>query len=172
MRTNSCWFLGWIGKKKNNNNSTTHQYNENLLDCFCCWKFHSRPPICILCHSITGMRCRVQTSYSVLESQQSSCLTKKNHLCHNDLQIQRIEEEDQVFALEISKAHFLELSIVDSCGLKSRSWLSDSSCPSESSWKMEESHLFTWSLSFMKQATKQDSTLKVISLLIWNKTNI
>lgn len=47
-------------------------------------------------------------------------------------QIQWVEEENQVFALEISKAHLLELPIVDSCGLKSRSRLSNSRGPSGS----------------------------------------
>lgn len=45
-------------------------------------------------------------------------------------QIQWVEEEDQVFALEISEAHLLELPTVDSCALKSRSRLSDSRGPS------------------------------------------
>lgn len=41
------------------------------------------------------------------------------------LQIQRVEEEDQVFALEISKAHLLELPVEDSSGLKIWSRLRD-----------------------------------------------
>lgn len=103
----------------------------------------------------TALRgCDVECKQAIRSWNLSNLAASQNHLCYKYLQIQRIEEQDQVFALEISKAHFLELSIVDSCGLKSRSWLSDSSCPSESSWKMEESHLFTWSHSFMKQATQ------------------
>lgn len=48
---------------------------------------------------------------------------------HKYSQIQWVEEEDQVFALEISEAHFLELPIVDSCALKVRRRLSDSRTP-------------------------------------------
>lgn len=47
-------------------------------------------------------------------------------------QIQWVEEKDQVFALEISEAHVLELPIVDSCPFKSRRRLGDSRGPSGS----------------------------------------
>ena len=35
-------------------------------------------------------------------------------------QIQWVEEEDQVFALEVIQAHLLEFSIVDGCAFKGR----------------------------------------------------
>lgn len=58
-------------------------------------------------------------------------------MCKKYLQIQRVEEEDQVFALEISKAHLLELPVEDSSGLKIWSRLSDSRGPSGSAWYRE-----------------------------------
>lgn len=53
-----------------------------------------------------------------------------SHMFITHSQIQRVEEQDQIFALEISKAHVLELPIVDSCALECRSWLGDSRGPS------------------------------------------
>lgn len=47
-------------------------------------------------------------------------------------QIQWVEEQDQIFALEVSKAHLLELPIVDSCALECRSRLGYSRGPSGS----------------------------------------
>lgn len=48
------------------------------------------------------------------------------------LQVQGIEEENQVFALKVNQAHLLELSVMDSGGLKNRGRLSDSRGPSGS----------------------------------------
>lgn len=55
-----------------------------------------------------------------------------HHTSDNYSQIQWVEEKNQVFALEISEAHLLELPIVDSCPFKSRSRLGDSRGPSGS----------------------------------------
>lgn len=63
----------------------------------------------------------------------------KKYLSQKYSQIQRIEEEDQVFALKVSQAHLLELSVVDSGGLKNRGRLSDSRGPSGSSCSKAES---------------------------------
>lgn len=49
---------------------------------------------------------------------------------HRYSQVQRVEEKDEVFSLEVSQAQVLELPVVDSCGLKVRSRLSDSRGPS------------------------------------------
>lgn len=45
-------------------------------------------------------------------------------------QVQRVEEKNEVFALEVSQTQVLELPVVDSCGLKVRSRLSDGRGPS------------------------------------------
>lgn len=64
-------------------------------------------------------------------------------------QIQRVEEEDQIFALEISEAHVLELPIVDCCGFKSRSLLSDGCGPPGRAWQ-EKQH-FTHKVAQVQQ---------------------
>ena len=43
-----------------------------------------------------------------------------------NLQVQRIEEEDQVFSLEVAQLDVLESAIDDSGAFKVRSWVLDS----------------------------------------------